>query len=51
MRWDEIIPIKDSAMDSYSGSNLQRKDLSIDLVLQVIVKNIKFETHSYGVQF
>ena len=50
----EIIPMKNSAMNSYFGSNLQyfvRINLSIDVVFQVTVKDIMFKARSCGLQF
>ena len=45
----EVIPTKMSVMVSYFGSSLQY--VSIDVVLQLIMKNIMFKALSYGLQF
>ena len=50
----EIIPMKNSVMNSYFGSNLQyfaRINLSIDVIFQVTVKDIMFKARSCGLQF
>ena len=47
----KVIPTKKSAMDLYFRSNLQHlQEQTIDVVLQVIVRNIIFKARSYGLQ-
>ena len=45
--------MKKSTMNSYSSGKKKslKIDFSMDVVFWLFLKNIKFETHSYGLQF